>query len=136
MVFAGVGSMLLAQGGGVIAVPFSMASLVFSLWSLWITIQMAFFPGDPGSNDFGHRDPLSFVGGSDESDVDAFPGMARATSSPERVPRMATPSATTHVPVASRAVERREGERRQGFGARNDGTNRRAPQGFGRRAPA
>ena len=113
-----------------VALVVTAAMFIIGLWSLWIAIQMLFFPGSPGANDYGERDPIVFGGGDSETDSDN-PIMARMARSVTLV--------ASSEPVAAAPVERRVEQRREpGFGRRADGgPNRRSPpQGFGRRSPA
>ena len=112
----------------VLSLPFLAAGCAVVSWATYISVQIAFFSGTTGVNGFGPREPLN-LGGDREADPIAD------TSLNSDTPRTAS-AVESPVKQARAPAERREGERRQGFGLRNDGTNRRAPQSFGRRAPA
>jgi uncharacterized membrane protein YhaH (DUF805 family) len=98
-------------------------ALIMSLWSLWIFIQMVFFPGESGSNDYGDSPKLQSFEREFAANV---PEMAAAPAA-----RMARTSAVAE-PARSAAVERRKADAPREAGA----PDRRRPQGFGRRMPA
>ena len=110
----------LAATLGPLTMVFSLVSLVMSLWSFWISLQIMFFPGDPGSNDYGDNPRLGDA-------LLPHEQLAFAQSAPAPVARTANP-----VPAAPAPAERRVSNMPRATGA----PDRRRPQGFGRRAPA
>ena len=117
----------LAATLGPLAMVFSLVGAVMSLWSLWISLQIMFFPGDSSSNDYGDSPKLHKF-----AEAEASPeAMAGAYAAIEQAARKT--AAVTAAPAQSAAPA----ERRSGSGNRPGGSpERRRPQGFGRRAPA
>jgi uncharacterized membrane protein YhaH (DUF805 family) len=82
-----------------ISLPLSLGSLLASLYSFWISIQMMFFPGDKQPNNFGPETGSAYASDKspDEGEVDqilARRGMAQTAVEPAPVvqPKTAQPA--------------------------------------------
>jgi uncharacterized membrane protein YhaH (DUF805 family) len=114
LVMSAIGSVL-AAFSPLLGLPIFLLALAISLWSLWLLVQMLFFAGQPGTNDYGdHPNLEAFEAGLPDMQVPAAALQRVAAAAPQ-------------APAADRRVKTTPHPLIQ--------PDRRRPQGFGRRAP-
>ncbi len=124
---------IIAQAIPVLGLAVSMIAIILSLWSLWIFIQMMFFPGERGSNDYGEP-PAQGNTTPDGGTSRATPiaqGLIVDGGAAAMARAMDAGTGRPTVPQVARAQQRHlaDGPR---LGRATDG---RRPAGFGRRQP-
>ena len=110
---AQAGATVDSAGLAALSIPFSIGSLGLSLWSFWLSIQVMFFAGEPGSNDYGNPPRLAveyFNSFEEDEQMEGAQSMAN-----QSMPRQSAAAAPPAVVMRPKTVQP---ARPSGFGRR------------------